>query len=76
MKKLILLLIPLLLCTGCTTIHQSYPIHIDSITANSDNMFDLICIDGVEYLSGYGKITPHFRADEEGRPYLIKCENK
>ena len=80
MKKLLLLLfftlILLPLCTGCTTIHKSYPIHIDSITASPNNVFNLICIDGVEYLLVYKILTPHFRADEEGRPYLIKCENK
>lgn len=79
MKKflLIVLVLPLLLCTGCDlSIHSEYPVHVDSVAANPNNTFNLICVDGVEYLLGYRKFAPHLRADEEGRPYLIKCENK
>lgn len=80
MKKFIIFTLILLpLCTGCTTFHQDYPVKVDADytgVASSGGGFGLICIDGVEYLIGYRKMAPHFRVDEEGRPYLIKCENK
>ena len=76
MKKLILLLIPLILCTGCLS-QENSPVHVDPITSvRGGSAYNLVCIDGVEYIVGYRKMAPHWKTDEYSLPYLIKCENK
>ena len=67
--KLLFLLIIVLVCTGCARAIQRNAIEYDS-------PYSLVCIDGVTYLESYYKLSPKWLADEEGRPYLVKCENK
>lgn len=79
MRNLVFLIcvaiIPSLLFCGCTSNSKSTP----KLQVTDDfvgTSYSVICIDGVEYIRAYYKLAPHFLADEEGRPYLVKCENK
>lgn len=78
-KKIILLLFLLLIISpifcGCIKSESKLQVnHVQSSTLGSE--YSIECIDGVEYLHGYRSLAPHLLADEEGRPYLVKCENK
>ena len=78
MRNLVFLIcvaiIPSLLFCGCTS--NSNSTSELQVTDNLGKSYSVICIDGVEYIRAYYKLAPHFLADEEGRPYLVKCENK
>ena len=79
MRNLVFLIcvaiIPSLLFCGCTS--NSSSTSELQVTGNSSGAsYSVICIDGVEYIRAYYRLAPHFLADEEGRPYLVKCENK
>ena len=41
------------------------------------NTFTILCIDGVEHLKNEDtqEVITHFKADEQSRPYLVKCSN-
>ena len=91
MKKLILLgllILPFIL-SGCTYQEDikrkwnhcnfSYceePVQYNVIKRG--NTFTILCIDGVEHLKNENTkdVITHFKSDEQGRPYLVKCENK
>ena len=80
MRNLVFLIcvaiIPSLLFCGCTSNSNSTSELQVTGRPFGAAPYSVICIDGVEYIRTYYKLAPHFLADEEGRPYLVKCENE